>query len=1183
MIGQRLGPYTIEAELGSGGMGTVYRATGPEGVVALKVVHPHLLATPGFFKRFLREAEIGKAIHHENVVRTLDIDALLVEDKQVHYMVLEYVRGKSLRELLHDLGTVPETLLREIALQTAAGLAAIHEAGIIHRDLKPENILITEDHEIRIMDLGVAKLQEASVAITKEGHFAGSLLYAAPEQFQNDAVGPRADLYSLGVLLYELATGRHPFRSDDASAVIAAHLNVQPPRVRERSEDVSFFLSELIATLLAKRQAERFASARELHAILEESERSAWWTARSPALRREESRLPRIRVRRETALHGRGDDLRVLRDAWARAREGRGGTVLLEGEAGIGKTRLVDAFLRDLGGDDAHVLYGSYPPSGGLGGLSEAVIGKFGEVRLADALAPYLTVTPSLVPAFAAMLKHESPPTGAEPLRGDALQAVAVHLMRALAEERPTVWVVDDLQFAPRESRDVLLAMARAAEDHRVLLVAASRPGLEQSSLNRLESFQRIVPRRLGAREIIELLEDAFSSEDLAERLGVRIAKKSDGVPYFIFELIRGLKDAQLIRQLDDGSYVQTQDIEEIEVPSAVKDLIEGRMRGLSEDQRAILDVGAVCGMTFDPGLVAQVLEEKRVRVLRALAEIERRFGLVCDEGEAIRFDQNQIQEILYRGVPPHLRIEYHTLLAKAHAERCGDTPRGDDAVFLVHHYLRGRRPDQALPHLEPALEHLEHGYRNEAVLDLVGRALKAEGLLAGARRAEVLLRQAASLDLLGRRDAQRAALDEAVARADEVGEDRLRSRAQLAVGVLRYGLSEFEAARIAFEESLRRARAASDKDLEARATGSVGVAAWAMGRHAEARTHLERHCALAREIGDRRGEARATGNLGNVFWSLGQFENAREHHERARALAREVGDRGGEALATGNLGTVFSSLGRFAEAREHHDRRRALCREIGHRPGEAHATGNLGAAFLFLGRLAEAREHLERSRALCREIGDRRGEALASGNLGIVASALGRTEEAREHFERKRVLSRETSHRHGEANALAGLAKLAEAEGDPGAAIRLQGEVLGVWRELGDRSGEVEALIGLGRIEGDTTRLDEALALAQETTAPSTRLAATIERARHPGGNVDAALAVFAEHGERVTHRERMEARFRLWELTRDRAHLEEAYRLLTFLCDHAPGEDRHSTIENVPLHHGIVKAWEEQRGAGV
>jgi len=1233
--GKELGPYRILSELGSGGMGKVYLAEVVEAAaslepgqkIALKVVHPHLLETPGFFKRFLQEAEIGKRVRHSNVVRTFDVDAILHEGQHYHYMVMEHVAGKSLRALLNDLGTVPETLLREIVLQAAAGLCAIHASGIVHRDLKPENILITDTHEIRIMDLGVAKLQEASIAITKEGQFAGSLLYAAPEQFSKGEVGPAADLYSLGVLLYELATGQNPFRSDDAAAVIQAHLTEEPVRAHERNEDLSLFFSEVVAALLAKQPADRFESAEALQTVLEEAERSAWWVERAPRLQEQAARLPKIRVSRETKLHGRGADLESLREAWGQAKNGDGNTVFLEGEAGIGKTRLIDAFLRGIEDEDLHVLYGSYPPSGGMGGLSEAVLGKFGSARLADALAPYLTETPSLGPAFAALSKHESPPTGADPLGGDALQAVVVHLMRALAAEKPTVWIVDDLQFAPSESRDFLLAMARAVEDHRVLLVATARPGVALEDFSRLENFRRIPLGRLGAREIIELLEDAFKSEALAEKLGVKIAKKSDGVPFFIFEMIRGLKEGQFIRQQPDGSYVQTQVIEEIEVPSAVKDLIEARMRGLSKEQRAMLDVGAVQGMSFEPALVARVLEEKKVRVLQEIAEIERRHGLVRGEAGQTHFDQNQIQEVLYQDLPPDLRAEYHTLLAEVYAERCGKEPKGDDAVFLVHHHLRGGRPKDALPHLEPALEHLEKSYRNDTLLDLARRALEAKGLLEGKERVEVLLRQAGRLALLGRRDEQRAALDEAVALADETDEDSLRSKVRRSLGVFFWQTSQNDAAQDTLQESLELARAAGDRKLEAHATGNLGLVLADLGRHAEARERHERHRALSLEIGDRRGEAIATGNLGLVLRGLGRHAEARELHDRHRALSREIGDRQGEAIATGNLGVVFSNLGRHAEAREYHERHRALSREIGDRQGEARATGNLGNYFSNLGRYAEAQEYYERYREISREVGHLQGEAIATGNLGVVISHLGRYAEAREHYERYRSLSREIGYRRGEAIAidnlgdlsqnlgrhaeaweyyercralareigdrsgdghgLAGLAGVAEAQGDADEACRLHVEALTLRRELGEKATVAESLVALGRIdatrgeaESATTQLDEALLLARETGSPGTILAATVEQARLPGGDVHAALAALVEHEERVEHLEKMNARFRLWELTRDRSHLDEAHRLLEHLRAHAPEEDRISMIENVPLHRDIMKAWEEHGG---
>ena len=188
------------------------------------------------------------------------------------------------------------------------------------------------------MDLGVARLMEESVALTREGQFAGSLLYAAPEQFGKESVGPAADLYSVGVMLYELAAGENPFQRDGAVAVMTAHLKDTPQRLSERNSDVSPFFSEVVGTLLQKDPASRFASSKEFQALLDEGEKSAWWGEREKVLLKEEGHLPKIPVRRETHLHGREETLTLLRDCWKSAREGRGSMVLLEGEAGIGKT-----------------------------------------------------------------------------------------------------------------------------------------------------------------------------------------------------------------------------------------------------------------------------------------------------------------------------------------------------------------------------------------------------------------------------------------------------------------------------------------------------------------------------------------------------------------------------------------------------------------------------------------------------------------------------------------------------------------------------------------------------------------------------------------------------------------------------------------------------------------------------
>jgi serine/threonine-protein kinase len=165
--GTLLGPFTLIESLGSGAMGSVWsaRADRPaDGValgaqVALKILHPHVLERPGAFERFRREAELGRGIDHPNVVRTFGAGRVRSAGRAVQFLVMEYVRGQTLGALGRELGPLPEELLVHVAREVAGGLAAIHAAGAIHRDLKPENVIVTLDHQVKIMDLGLARLE----------------------------------------------------------------------------------------------------------------------------------------------------------------------------------------------------------------------------------------------------------------------------------------------------------------------------------------------------------------------------------------------------------------------------------------------------------------------------------------------------------------------------------------------------------------------------------------------------------------------------------------------------------------------------------------------------------------------------------------------------------------------------------------------------------------------------------------------------------------------------------------------------------------------------------------------------------------------------------------------------------------------------------------------------------------
>ncbi len=269
-------------------MGTVYLAgtvegpspAGFEGPVALKVVHAGLLADPDMLRRFQREAAAGHRVRHPNVVPTLDEGRVEVDGEARYFLAMEYVEGRTLRELLVEEGPFPEARLRPIGAQVAAGLEAVHAAGLVHRDLKPENLMAASDGRVRIMDLGMALVVDASITLTQEGQIAGSLLYAAPEQLRGAEVTPATDLYALGLVLYELVTGCCPYTVMEIAADVEADVQRKPPRLRDEIEEVTPFFDAVVTTLLAPDPTRRFASAAALQRALEEGESSSWWRSR---------------------------------------------------------------------------------------------------------------------------------------------------------------------------------------------------------------------------------------------------------------------------------------------------------------------------------------------------------------------------------------------------------------------------------------------------------------------------------------------------------------------------------------------------------------------------------------------------------------------------------------------------------------------------------------------------------------------------------------------------------------------------------------------------------------------------------------------------------------------------------------------------------------------------------------
>lgn len=270
LIGARLGNYQIEKQIGAGGMGTVFRArdTRLDRAVAVKVLTSDFNDDPDRIHRFRQEARAASLLNHPNIVSLYDAD----QEQGVYYIATELVEGKTLRQLAAE-GPVPVRQLLDIAAQSASALAAAHDAGIVHRDVKPENIMVRSDGFVKVLDFGLAKLAEPLSPqqpdfSTKPGLIAGTVHYLSPEQALGKPVGPCSDLFSLGVVLYELATGVRPFTGATDAAVFDAILRHNPAPVTQLRPEIDVELGSLIQRLLEKEPEFRFQTAADLRSSL---------------------------------------------------------------------------------------------------------------------------------------------------------------------------------------------------------------------------------------------------------------------------------------------------------------------------------------------------------------------------------------------------------------------------------------------------------------------------------------------------------------------------------------------------------------------------------------------------------------------------------------------------------------------------------------------------------------------------------------------------------------------------------------------------------------------------------------------------------------------------------------------------------------------------------------------------
>src|SRR3954465_14146128 len=260
------GRYELVRHIARGGMAEVYLAHDNllDRPVALKVLFPELSVDRSFVERFRREAQAAANLSHPNIVSVYDWG----EEENTYFIVMEYVDGRPLSSLLKSEGTLLPDRAAGICAEVAGALEFAHRNGVIHRDVKPGNVLITADGTVKVADFGIARAANAEENLTQTGAVMGTATYFSPEQAQGTTVDARSDIYSLGVVLYELVTGRPPFSGDNPVTIAYKHVREDPVPPRQRNQAVPAAFEAVIMQAMAKDPANRYSTADELRADL---------------------------------------------------------------------------------------------------------------------------------------------------------------------------------------------------------------------------------------------------------------------------------------------------------------------------------------------------------------------------------------------------------------------------------------------------------------------------------------------------------------------------------------------------------------------------------------------------------------------------------------------------------------------------------------------------------------------------------------------------------------------------------------------------------------------------------------------------------------------------------------------------------------------------------------------------
>ncbi|MBN1406331.1 MAG: tetratricopeptide repeat protein [Calditrichaceae bacterium] len=1056
---KKINHYNIIDRIGIGGMGEVYRAedTVLERCVAIKIMHHHLSQDSENVDRLIREAKAAAKLVHPNVITIHEIG----EADFGYYIVMEYINGISLSDFLYHNDKIDQERAVNFTIQILKALNAAHKAGILHRDIKAENILITEDDQVKVLDFGIARVSKND-DLTKNNEILGTIDYMAPEQMLGDDIDERCDLYAAGMVLYQLLTRLLPFKSSNTVQILFNKLNEEPASPSSINPRINRELDAIVLKAIHKKPSERWQTAEEfltvLRDFLDQLRRDKIKPAAVPInydLDFEEDGKNALTLK--NVFIGRQKEFKRLVQLFNDVKIGRGQSVIIKGEAGIGKSRLASKFRSYAEYNKACVIYGACLYKEGMDAYLPFIDGlrdffsrdnqrltENDRNELVSRVRKQMPDFSLFMDRFTTTLVQKSKnKKGSTKKSQDSQLENFIHLFSLISNLHPLILIIDDMQWADVASLRLFHYLSKRISKHRILLIGISRTDRYDLQDDGKPTYWVDTLKRMSREDLLNTIDlDYLSKEDsnqlidqslentaFSEEFYVGLYEATRGNPFFILETLKSLQANERIIQ-KNTRWIDLDVDFKLDVPERVEDIFIRRLSCINERERELLQVASVIGYKFDPVLLSYITELKKIEVLKILGRMEKSYEIVQGSDRDYKFEHPLLADLLYQEMPKAMVKEYHLMIA----EQMGKIFKDDFGSFVgdvAEHYRKGQNYAKAIPLLYNAgVRSFDMSAYREASLyyENLIQCMQIENFDDDAviPKIELYFQLGICYEETGKWELGIETYDKLSQLAINARNFSRYVNAIMRIGRIYDKLGNWSEAMQYYDRCLELADIYDIDDVKSRIYNNIGINCFHKGDFDSALDYFQETLAVSKSENALFDKAHAYTNIGIIANILhGPDSVALENFNRALAIYKAKQSKANIARVYQNMGMIYSDKKDWANAVQFFEKCLDIAEETQEKQLRVLTYLNLGKTYALQGTILKAKTFSDKALKMFKRMNDVLGIAEAYHVLGIIYSHENDFERAEKFLSESIKINKEKDYKEGLAETYVTYAKL--------------------------------------------------------------------------------------------------------------------------------------------------------------